>query len=379
METKIDIDSFAIKRQVLFILHLPPPVHGAAMVGQYIHDSALINSEFDCRFINLTTASGMGDIGRFKLKKIFTFCRLLRQVGEAVRDFRPKLVYITPNARGGPFFKDFIVTMMLKGKGCRVVAHYHNKGVAARQDRRIDNQLYRRFFRKLKVILLSERLYPDIAKYVRREDVLICPNGIPGPAAPAEKPAGGVPTLLFLSNLLVEKGVLVLLDALQQLQARGVPFRCSLVGGETADLDAASLEQELRTRGLQTAVTWHGKRVGAEKEAFLAEANIFVFPTFYQNECFPLVLLEAMAHGLPCVATDEGAIPDIVEDGQTGLIVRKRDAADLADKLETLLQDADLRKKMGTAGRKKYEERFTLERFEKNFADCLKSALEEKE
>ena len=55
---------------ILFILHLPPPVHGAAMVGQYIHDSELLNSEFEARFINLTTASGMGDIGRFKGKKI---------------------------------------------------------------------------------------------------------------------------------------------------------------------------------------------------------------------------------------------------------------------------------------------------------------------
>lgn len=368
-----------MRPRILFILHLPPPVHGAAMVGQYVHDSALINSEFDCCFINLATASGMGDIGRFKLKKIFTFCRLLRQVGEAVRDFRPELVYITPNARGGPFYKDFIVTMMLKGKGCRVVAHYHNKGVAARQDRPLDNQLYRRFFKGLKVILLSERLYPDIAKFVRQEDVLICPNGIPGPVAQDEKRAEGVPTLLFLSNLLVEKGVLVLLEALQLLQVRGVPFRCALVGDETAELDAARLADALRSRGLEETAIYHGKRVGAEKETFLAEADIFVFPTFYQNECFPLVLLEAMAHGLPCVATDEGAIADIVEDGQTGLIVRKRDAADLADKLETLLRDAALRKQMGAAARKTYEECFTLERFERDFADCLKSALEEKE
>lgn len=349
------------------------------MVGQYIHDSELLNSEFEARFINLTTASGMGDIGRFKLKKIFTFCRLLRQVGEAVRDFRPELVYITPNAKGGPFFKDFIVTMMLKGKGCRVVAHYHNKGVAARQDRLVDNQLYRRFFKGMKVILLSERLYPDIAKYVRREDVLICPNGIPGPAAPVEKPARDIPELLFLSNLLVEKGVLVLLDALQILQERGVRFHCNLVGGETADLDAAQLKKALCNRGLAEAVTYQGRRLGVEKEAFWAGADIFVFPTFYQNECFPLVLLEAMAHGLPCVATDEGAIPDIVCDGKTGLIVKKQDAADLAARLETLLQDAALRGRMGAAARSTYEERFTLERFERNFADCLKAATEERQ
>jgi glycosyltransferase involved in cell wall biosynthesis len=366
------------KPRILFILHLPPPVHGAAMVGQYIHDSAAVSAGFDGRFINLTTASGMGDIGKFKFRKISAFLRLLREIRRTVKEFRPELVYVTPNAKGGPFYKDFVVVQTLKRLGCQVLAHYHNKGVAARQDRPLDNCLYRRYFKDLKVLLLSERLYPDVQKYVRKENVLICPNGIPCSAEPVEKPARDVPELLFLSNLLIEKGVLVLLDSLRILQDRGVRFHCKLVGGETAELDAARLTDALHSRGLTEAVSYHGKRLGAEKEAFWADADIFVFPTFYQNECFPLVLLEAMAHGLPCVATDEGAIPDIVRDGETGLIVKKQDAADLADKLETLLLDATLRSRMGATARSIYEERFTLERFEKNFADCLKAATVEK-
>lgn len=347
------------------------------MVGQYIHDSAAVRDAFDCRFINLTTASGMGDIGHFKVKKLFTFFRLLRRIRRSVKEQRPELVYVTPNAKGGPFYKDFVVVMMLKRMGCRVVAHYHNKGVASRQDKPLDNWLYRRFFRGLKVILLSERLYPDLQKYVKREDVRFCPNGIPCGSASAEKAPRDVPHILFLSNLLVEKGVLVLLDALQQLHGRGIPFVCDLVGGETAEINASQLETALRTRGLRESVSYRGRRVGAEKEAFLADADIFVFPTFYGNECFPLVLLEAMAHGLPCVSTDEGAIADIIDDGRTGLIVRKQDPADLADKIGTLLQDAALRGRMGAAGRQKYGERFTLAQFERRFADCLMDLAKE--
>ena len=361
---------------ILFILHLPPPVHGAAMVGQYIHDSALINSTFDARYINLTTASGMDDIGRFKLKKIRPFLRLLRQIRHSVKEYRPELVYVTPNAGGGPFYKDFIVVSKLKRMGCRLVAHYHNKGVATRQDRPLDNFLYRRFFKGLKVILLSERLYPDMAKYVRREDVLICPNGIPCVAPPTVKEASATPRILFLSNLLVEKGVLVLLDALKLLKEKGLSFACDLMGGETPELDAARLDEAVRTRSLQDVVSYHGKRLGKEKEAIFGHANIFVFPTFYQNECFPLVLLEAMAHGLPCISTDEGAISDIISDGITGLITKKRDPADLAEKLEILLQDAALRERMGAAGRKKYEELFTLEHFERCFTDSLHAVMD---
>lgn len=167
------------RKRILFILHLPPPVHGAAMIGKYIHDSELINTEFDCFYINLAMASELEDIGKFKIKKVFLFCQLLRQICKSVKDIKPQLVYITPNARGGAFYKEFVVVMMLKRMRCKVVAHYHNKGVATRQDRWIDNLLYRRFFKDLKVMLLGEALYQDIKKYVRREDVCICPNGIP--------------------------------------------------------------------------------------------------------------------------------------------------------------------------------------------------------
>lgn len=121
----------------------------------------------------------MDDIGRLRIKKVFLLYQLLCQIRRTVKDLRPQLVYITPNAKGGAFYKDFVVVMMLKKMGCRIVAHYHNKGVATRQERWIDNLLYRKFFEGIKVILLGEPLYQDIKKYVRREDVYICPNGIP--------------------------------------------------------------------------------------------------------------------------------------------------------------------------------------------------------
>ena len=57
-----------MKPKILFIMHMPPPVHGAAMVGQYIHDSKLINREFDCHYINLTTAKNLQDIGKVGMR-----------------------------------------------------------------------------------------------------------------------------------------------------------------------------------------------------------------------------------------------------------------------------------------------------------------------
>ena len=141
--------------KILFILHLPPPVHGAAMVGKYIYDSELINEEFDCRYINLTTAKNLQDIGKGGIKKLWKFIKLLSGIIKEVTKIKPELIYVTPNACGKAFYKDFVVVQLLKIMGCKVVAHYHNKGVVTQQDRKLDNWLYRKFFCGLKVILLA--------------------------------------------------------------------------------------------------------------------------------------------------------------------------------------------------------------------------------
>ena len=109
---------------ILFTLHLPPPVHGAAMMGKYIHDSKIVNESFDCHYINLTTASSLENIGKSGVKKLWKFAKLLLNIRRNVKKLKPDLVYVTPNACGGAFYKAFIVVQMLKMMGCKVVAHY---------------------------------------------------------------------------------------------------------------------------------------------------------------------------------------------------------------------------------------------------------------
>lgn len=131
--------------RILFIMHMPPPVHGAAMVGKYIHDSRLVNEAFDCRYINLATAANLEDIGKVRLAKFVDFSRLLRRIRKEYMTFRPDLVYVTPNAGGGAFLKDFVVVQMLKSMGARVVVHYHNKGVSNYQQKPLFDFCYKRF------------------------------------------------------------------------------------------------------------------------------------------------------------------------------------------------------------------------------------------
>ena len=361
------------KPRILFILHLPPPVHGAAMVGKYIHDSDLINAQFDCHYVNLAIASSLEDIGKVGVKKFWHFIQLLCTIKKEVKQVKPDLVYITPNAKGGAFYKEWIIVMMLKMMDCRIVAHYHNKGVSERQNKWVDNWLYRRFFKNLKVILLSEALYPDMQKYVERKDVYICPNGIPVTddvkKFKASRKDNDVPRLLFLSNLLIDKGVLVLLDALRILKDEGRSFVCDFVGGETADIDAKRFEEEVKRRGLNDFAVYKGKKYGTDKAEEFESADIFVLPSF--NEAFPLVNLEAMSYGLPIVSTNVGGVTEAIRDGENGLICDVNNPDSLARSIEALLNDEGLRQRMGEKGYHMFKVRFTEEAFLNRISDAL--------
>lgn len=350
-------------------------------MGKYIHDSKLINESFDCHYINLTTAKNLEDIGRFRMGKIVEFIELLHKIRTAIRRLKPNLVYVTPNAKGGAFYKDFVVVEMIKSMGCKVIVHYHNKGVSTRQDRWLDDKLYRKFFKGIKVILLAEALYSDVHKYVKHEDVYICPNGIPDTTRDnglAAEQHNKIPHLLFLSNLLVSKGVLVLLDSLKILKDRGYTFVCDFVGGETEEMEASKFHDEVEVRGLNQLVKYNGKKYGEAKNDFFVLADLFVFPTYYHNECFPLVLLEAMQQKITCIASDEGGIPDIIDDGNTGYIVPKKNANTIADKIEYLYNHPEVNEQLGENGYNKYKEKFTLSVFERNFTEILTEIVNNK-
>lgn len=353
------------KPKILFILHLPPPIHGAAMVGKWIHDSEKINEQFDCRYINLTAAANLSDIGKIGIGKVFSFSRMMNRIRRTVKVFKPDLVYVTPNAAGGAFYKDFMVVNMLKRMGCRVLCHYHNKGVRRRQIHSFDDQLYRSFFKDIKVLLIVPQLYHDMKKYLRIRDTYFCPNGVPMKLdhEPEADRHNEVPEILYLSNLFVSKGIIDLLDALYLLRGDGYKFHCTVVGAEAAAMNGEKLQEEIESRHLGTMVEYVGPKYGSDKDMYLDRADIMAFPTFYPKECFPLVNLEAMERKIPVVSTYEGGIPYMIKDGETGLLSDSRNPIALSQALAKLIENPELRISMGEAGYKFFKSEFTIDKF----------------
>ena len=552
--------------KILFIAPLPPPVHGSSMVSKYIKESMLIQESFDCDFVNLSTSRTMDEIGKGGLKKLFRFLGSLCTLLGKLLTHRYDLCYIAITCHGMGFLKDAPFALLCKLFGRKLLLHQHNKGMSRDCNRWPYRWLMPLVYRNATVMLLSWHLYEDISAVVKREQVIVCPNGVPpldnenlaaelratgnvergtelnsqftidnsqltissGAASlnpqrssidldlscqrdehtnldafthtqacadqdsqrlnvlglaegfaidvnendnlfkstefilgqqnldtnsqnariaslacghPDEMsnltqttqktqnisinadidtfthtqacadqdsqrlnvlglaegfaidvnenenchPDGNSklytlnsklnaePRLLFLSNLIVSKGIYVLLEACQRLKERGVAFHCDYVGGESKEVTGEQFRKAIAERGLEDCVIYHGPQYGADKDRAFRRADIFVQPTF--DDCFPLTLVEAMQYRLPIVSTDVGAIPDIVTDGVNGLVCKQQDVDSLVEALTTLLADAALRREMGVRGHARYLKEMTLEAFEGSFAEALRSTV----
>ena len=363
-----------MKKKVLFILHLPPPVHGSSMVGQYIKDSSIINDGIDAKYINLGTSKSLNEIGKNPFQKVSVYLKIVYQTLKQLSVFQPDLVYIALTAKGKAFYKDAFIALLAKLFGRKIIYHLHNRSMLERQDKWLDVVLCKMLFKNTDVLLLSKYLYPEIQKYVPENRVHYCPNGVPPLTKTIlrEKRNSEEVQILFLSNLMEAKGVYVLLEACKILQEKQLPFHCTFVGGES-DITAEIFQNKVSELGLSEKVHYAGKKYGTEKELAFSSADIFAFPTL--NETFGLVNLEAMQFSLPVVSTIEGGIPDVVEDGKTGFLVEKGNAEAFAEKLEILIQNVEMREQMGNAGKSRFESHFNLTTFENCFSSKIQKLI----
>lgn len=169
--------------------------------------------------------------------------------------------------------------------------------------------------------------------------------------------------ILCVASFYEVKGHRYLLQACRLLSQQGLQFECHLIG--TGPLQR-ELEQRIAELDLQGRVILCGERTRSEIIEMLAQADLLVLasaPTESgQREGIPVALMEAMAAGLPVIASLTGGIPELIEDGETGFLVAPRDVTGLAQALETLINDPVLRERMGTRGRKRVLRDFNLER-----------------
>jgi glycosyltransferase involved in cell wall biosynthesis len=180
---------------------------------------------------------------------------------------------------------------------------------------------------------------------------------------PAEKTSRPL-TIGYLARFVPEKGLHLLVDAFIRLYRSGEFPDLQLVAGgyvsRAYDTYIDSIRKTIQENGLENRIKLLGTLERADKLRFFQQIDVFSVPAPYR-EPKGISILEALASGIPVVQPDHGAYPEWVNATQGGLLHRPNDSADLAEKLATLLRDADLRKCLGRQGRQGILEKFSSE------------------
>ena len=205
------------------------------------------------------------------------------------------------------------------------------------------------------VVALTEQMRRETLELCSR-DVDVIPNGVDAenyealPQKSTVRERLGLRDdrriILFVGTLRPIKGTRYLIEAMHTIRRRDAESRLLIVGdGE----ERPSLEQLVLELNLGDTVTFAGKVPNDRVPEYMAAADIFALASL--SEGFPLVVAEAMAAGLPIVASRVGSLPEIVEEGENGFLVEPAEPQEIADRILMLLADRDLRRKIGEANR----------------------------
>jgi glycosyltransferase involved in cell wall biosynthesis len=156
--------------------------------------------------------------------------------------------------------------------------------------------------------------------------------------------------LISVARLRAEKGLDVLIEAAARLRARGLRFRLELLGDGPQRGELAALGRRL---GMDGCVVLSGSMGADAVNEKMASADVFVLPS--RTEAMPLALLEAMAHGLAIVASRVGGIPEVIREGESGLLAPAGSVEALAEALARVIADAGLRQRLAASARRQAE------------------------
>jgi glycosyltransferase involved in cell wall biosynthesis len=273
--------------------------------------------------------------------------RALLRLRRALREERASFVHTH-----GHFSVNVLGRLAGRLAGATVVSHLHienvfRAGVAGRVQRLVDRSTARLCGRVLAVSEATARTLGYPARLVE-----VVPNGVDlAPAEPTSLVDG--PTVLEVARLAPVKGQRELIEALAAVPGA----RLVLVGvdAERGGAYRAALEEVAREAGVADRVLFAGRR--DDVPSLLAGADVVALPSFAEG--LPLTILEAMAQARPVVATAVGGSGEAVVDGETGVLVPAGDVEALGAALRLLLGDADLRRRLGEAGRRRVQERFS--------------------
>ena len=334
-------------RMLMIGPRVPPPT-GQSIAFEVLLDAFARHGESEV--VDLAERFGRRDRA-FSIRRAWAVSRLSLRLWRTLG--RVQAVYMQIAQSRWGLLRDCLFIAMAWLARRPVITHLHGGGYSDfyGAEPPLIRALIRRGLAKVhRMIVLSDALRENFAFMGEgfADRIRVVPNPCPIRTTGPRKAPNGEIRLLFLSNLLVEKGYLDCVDALLHIRRMlpDVPVKLILAGapllGADEYRDAADLEDSLakhiRYLGLEDCVAAVGVVINDEKLRLLNEAHIALLPTYYRNEGQPIALIEAMASGLPFVATAWRGIRDLAECGGAILVPPKSPLA-IADAVVQLIRD----------------------------------------
>ncbi len=364
-------------KKILFIMHYPPPIHGATIVGNQIKNSKCIKDEFECIFIKIKSSNTLADIGKINPIKLYFAAELYVKVFWALLTFRPQKIYFTANIKSLPFYRDILISILWKFysifKNVDIFYHYHIKGVNSFVSLSRWNLMLTRFFiNDVNLILLSKLLKKDFECIHSYKKIFFLHNGIKDMMKKMsfedyiESKYTEVQPIhvLYLSNMIKSKGYDFVLDLANKTRDQTVHYHFARSWPNSEN--KKDFFEFIEKNELVKSVTYHGFIIGDEKLKLLKKAHLFILPT--RNDTFSLSILEALSYGIPIITTNQGSLP-IMIDKESGIILD--DVTDL-EKALVYAKTNFINQQTAVYCRKRYLDHFTVENFESNLIDILK-------
>ncbi|MEI7888219.1 MAG: glycosyltransferase [Actinomycetes bacterium] len=356
--------------RVIVVAHGPPLKGGIATVALDLVEDPGLNAEFEMVFQN--TAQNDSQRGKFAVKN------LTRAAADAFNTFRLARAgsVVHSHAVQDPWlvaWRQVCIAVAARARGARVLLHNHNQAPYMElpgeyQISRLNRWAFALLDKLVDAnILIAAAGEPNIRQYMPTVALPVIANSVVVETVPQSSALHDPPVILFIGEILERKGIVILLDALDQLDAQGVGnYELRILGDNRPGLDPLKdqMVNEITARGRGATMTGPVSR--SEVYRHLSEADLYVFPTFTEGQ--PFTVIEALAAGVPIVASNIQAISNMIEDGVNGRMISVDDTAGFTQAISELLADPERRSQISQANRALAVQRFDRAVFRERIA-----------
>lgn len=379
--------------KLLVFAHVPPPHHGQSQMVEYIVEGLRGRPDLGIEVfhVDVRLSQDLKDVGTArggKLTLLLKYCREARRLAQ--RHGIEAIYYVPSPPRRTPLYRDWLALTQLRRSFPKLIYHWHSAGLghwlnqrAAPWERWISHRL---LGKPTLSLVLTEGLRPDaVALNSQRVEVVNnavldpCPNFTinlePRRRLRIEtlRQHGGNVRVLFLALCSEDKGVFDAIDAVVQANQlanahqSNLRFQLTIAGGFPDSETERRVRERLAAPDASACVEYVGFLATEAKLAAQRNADVFLFPSYYAYETHPLSVVEAMAFGLPVVATRWRGIPEMLPSPLADLVEPRNPGGLAKALLDAAISDR------GLALRQRYEQRYTLDRFLERLATALKT------